>query len=264
MRRLQTTLLLIAVCLPIVILLASPTISFAQNRQCDPSLKSVKDDPFGYRPRGDRCEGRYILEVANDVLCVASLTESFEKYDVTSGEDLHIEWTIPHFKTKNLQIQAEGLKDGLSYRMDTTPDLKDAPYRWPVSVLKALNISSDRVGVVGWTWHKIGPKDRKLYLPLSIRQESPPYRSPNYLLTLWPGRELSEIYVTLAPVDKKGKLGPFLKDEEPLGFNFYPAMRRIDIPLNKLQAPGIYYLNIAATQDEGGAVEVELYFYHSG
>lgn len=235
----------------------------AQVSPCDPTLKVSQTDQYGYRLRGDRCEGRYIQEVANTVLSITSLTESFEQYDLDSGKDLHIEWMPPPFPAKSLQIRAQSLKDGLFYQMDASPPVKKRNYRWPISLLKALDISQNNIGVLGWTWD-MRERGRKIYLPLRIKQQQPSSRpSPCYQVTLWPGRELSEVYVTLAPV-VQGNLGPLLKDEEPLEWNYYPAMRRITVPLPILKKPGLYYLNIAATQEIGGSVEVELYFYHAG
>jgi hypothetical protein len=42
---------------------------------------------------GDRCEGTYIQPVAGTALWLASLTESFAPYDLTSRADLVVEWT---------------------------------------------------------------------------------------------------------------------------------------------------------------------------
>ena len=41
---------------------------------------------FGYRQRGDRCEGLYNSPVGGDILSLVSLTQAFGDYDPDTGE----------------------------------------------------------------------------------------------------------------------------------------------------------------------------------
>src|SRR5919108_743620 len=89
-----------------------------QESYCDPYLGQVSDNPYGYRMRGDRCEGIYIKEVSTTILLVASLTESFEDYDLNSSKPLLIEWNKASGDGV-VRLRAQGLRRRLYYRMDT-------------------------------------------------------------------------------------------------------------------------------------------------
>ncbi len=88
---------------------------------CDPSLTQVKT-AFGYRDRGDRCEGVYIKEVSSTALTVASFTEVFEPYDLQSSEPLHLAWDRPPGNA-SVRLRAQSLRRRLYYRMDAVQQL---------------------------------------------------------------------------------------------------------------------------------------------
>src|SRR5579863_1516285 len=73
-------------------LVIAARLASAQSSPCDPHLPQPAQDPYGYRLRGDRCEGVYIQEVSGAPLLVASWTESFADYDLTSRQQLAMEW----------------------------------------------------------------------------------------------------------------------------------------------------------------------------
>ena len=80
---------------------------------------------------GDRCEGVYIKELSGTTH-VVSLTESFERYNLNSGE-----------------LRAQGLKTKLYYRMDTYLPAGSKSYSWPTNFLASLNIVKSDIGIVG-------------------------------------------------------------------------------------------------------------------
>lgn len=99
---------------------------FAQANHCDPAIFSHPEDPLGYRLRGDRCEGRYLLHPVGRILIVTSLTEFFEDYEVTSQGELLIEWAAP--TEGEVRLRAQSLKPGLPYRMDTVRPSSSSSY----------------------------------------------------------------------------------------------------------------------------------------
>jgi len=212
----------------------------AQVNHCDPYLNTPKDYPYGYRLRSDRCEGIYIKDVSSTTLFVASLTESFEDYDLTSNNALHVEWMA--IGGEAVQLRTHALKRKLYYRMDTIMSPAITSYTWPLDILSALKIKKGDVGVVGWTQYSVGGTKKNIYIPLLISQKRKSIRSGNYQLILLPGRELSEVFVSLATVGEDGNPESFLRDGEALGYGYYPAERGIRIPIVNLTAPGIYYL----------------------
>lgn len=232
--------------------------STGQTTSCDSLLEQPASNPNGYRLRGDRCEGIFVQQVAGTPLLVASFTASFDQYDVSNVQSLDIGWSVP--VEGPIQLRAYGLRRKLYYRMDTMVSSARRSYTWPADLLAALNIPQPEVGVVGWIRNRVGRIDRDVYLPLQIGARRS--RPDNYMLVLLPGVPLSEIYVSLAAVGSDGRAVKYIRDEEPLKYNYYPAERAIDIPITRLPTPGIYYALIGAEMQSGGSLTTELWFYH--
>ncbi|MDX1532526.1 MAG: hypothetical protein R3362_13430, partial [Rhodothermales bacterium] len=68
----------------------------AQSGHCDPQVRVSGSSPLGYSARGtpsentDRCEGTYSLQVSSQALQIASFTRSFEAYEPSEVEALHV------------------------------------------------------------------------------------------------------------------------------------------------------------------------------
>jgi hypothetical protein len=234
----------------------------AEENHCDPHLEQLVDNPFGYRLRDDRCEGVYIKEVGSTTLMVASLTEWFEDYDFDSDKDLLIKWAVPG--NLSIRLRAQGLRRRLHYRMDTVRPSDTTTYIWPLNILAALRIQRKDIGVVGWTRFAMNRTERRVYLPLRVGQHPEPLGSNCYQIVLLPGRELTEVFVSLTPLAADGSLGLFLMDNKALKYGYYPAGRGIKIPICNFEKPGVYYLEIGATLSGGGTDTVELFFYYPG
>lgn len=239
----------------------------AKDNPCDANLVAPSDDPWGYQQREDRCEGRFIRSVASPVLSMFSLTEAIEKYNPGSKQPLTLAWRFPQHQ--GLTIRAHGLQAGsprLFYRMDAAGASETSSFQWPPEVLQALNITAADLGVVAWVMYPMGGMEREIYLPLRFGQERAPGASDRYEVVLWPGQELTEVYVSLATVDSKGSPAEFLWDGKALAYGYYPPERGIvfDILKTELQRPGVYYLEIGATLRSGGVFTLEQRFYHAG
>lgn len=234
----------------------------AQESHCDPNLHPRGTSPLRYRLHGDRCEGIYIKEVGSTTLLVASLTESFEDYDLSSGKDLIIEWTAPG--DGGIHLRAQGVRPRLYYRMDTLRPPQSKSYAWPSNILAALKIGRKDIGLVGWTRYPVGKIKRNVYVPLRVTQRRNPSGSGRYQVVVVPGRELTEVFISVAAVGPNKRPGRFLRDGDALGYGYYPAGRGIRIPISNLKAPGVYYLGIGATLKGGGATAVDVWFYHRG
>jgi hypothetical protein len=228
---------------------------------CDPDLPRPSDDPLGYQLRDDRCEGRYDFDRGGTIQ-IRSLTESFEDYNLKSGEDLIVEWSVP--KDQKVHLRVQGLKPSVRYRMDAIRSPGSTSYRWPVDILRALNILRGDIGVVAWARYSMNGVGRDVYLPLQIRQTQQAVQSGVYRVVLWPDRELAEVFVSLATVKADGSPGNFIKDGEALNYGYYPAERGIEFEIPKPERPGIYYLELGATLRSGGVITIESWFYHAG
>lgn len=248
--------------LPILLFqLMQPLSVSAQENPCDPDLDQSTTDQLGYHLRGDRCEGRYIQDVGSTILFLVSFTESFEEYDLDSGQDLIVEWSVP--SKLLVHLRAQGLRQRLYYRMDVLCSSENPSYHWPTDILAALAISHGTLGVIGWFTDSAKDFERDVYVPLRIGQQGETKQSGTYKVVLWPGKELAEVYISLATVNIDGSPEHFIKEGEPLEYGYYPAFQGIEFELPDLETAGVYYLEIGATLREGGSVTTEHWFYHA-
>ena len=228
----------------------------AQGPACDTSLRPRSQSEYAYGPRGvDRCEGLFVKRVGGTILSVASLTSSFEKYDLKSPKRLRFEWTVP--ADSGLRIRVRGIRPNLYYGMDAVRPADATSFEWPISMLSSLNIGQADLGALAWTRRNAGGQVRNVYLPLRITQSDTGTGAAGYVLVLAPGVKLQEVFVTLGPADSTGRLlaDRLLKDHEPLRQRFYPAERPIRVKLPPLK-PGLYHLEVSATVPGGSPVEV--------
>ncbi len=238
--------------------LSKPT--FAQQSHCDSHLQQAGNDPYGYRLRGDRCEGIYIKEVANTTLLVASLTEYVKDFNPASNQDLLVGWTAPG--SGSIRLRAYSLRHRLYYQMDSLRPAGSTSYVWPMDLLAALKPRKNDLGIVAWTPYQVGNTKRDVYLPLRIKREGTAGKPHDYQLVLLPGVELAEVFISLAPVKRDGSLEAFLINGQALGYGSYPAGRGITIPISKPKMPGIYYLEIGAKLRASGSFTALVWFYN--
>jgi len=183
---------------------------------CDSTLKTRASDPLSYRQRGDRCEGVYGQEISSSDLLVASLVESFETIDDTSALPLRVEWTPPEGEA--VALRAYSIKPGLFYRMETSRPIAASPYLWPANVLQALRIGTGDIGVTGSASPMLGGVRREVLVPLRIGHRKAPAHSTRYRVTIWPGVELSDVFVTLATASPVGRPVSYVQRDEDLAF----------------------------------------------
>ena len=229
-----------------------------QGSHCDPNLQQPRDDPNGYRLRGDRCEGVYIKEVAGTIT-VASLTEYVEDFNPSAGPSLRAEWSA--LGNGSVHLRAYSLRHRLYYQMDSQRPAGSSSYDWPTNVLSPLNLKKAELGIVAFTSYQAGDKTHEVYLPVSIRQQAIAKNPGGYQLVLMPDAEVDNVFLTLAAVKNDGSVGPSFKDWA-LGPGYYPAGRAIRIPIKQVKSPGIYFLKVSATFKAGGASTQPVWFYH--
>ncbi len=203
---------------------------------CDETLIRLASPGNGYRPLGDRCEGVYAKQVGGTTLFLASFTEAFENYDLKSRDSLTVSWSAP--AESSVQIRAETIRRGRYYRMDTRRPARDTVYRWSNRVLSAEQIVRKELGIVGWVRLPIAGAPRQvLHVPLRVEQKASARSCGFYEVQIAPGERLKEVYTSLAPVGADGTLGPFLRQDEPLGYGFYPAEAPIKFKVDRAQLP---------------------------
>ena len=227
----------------------------AQSGHCDPYLPVSRDDPFGYRVRGDRCEGIYVQQITATPLIVASFGQLDIPQPVPPNSTLLVEWDPG---AAGVRLRASSLKPKTYYRMDSRQPADSRSYRWPTDVLSALKLTAREIGIVAWAEQNVGNAVRNVYLPIRVGRRTDG-RESVYELVLIPGDELTEVYVALSSIAADGKRVP-VSAAKPLQYGFYPAGRSIRIPVGPLPHAGNYLVEIGATLRGGGAVSHELWF----
>jgi len=251
MRRMQ------AVVLALTALLVSQHSSLAQ--ACNSDLHSLTSDPYGYRARGNRCEGIYIRDLSAS-LRIVSFTRSFDAFNADDSS-LHLSWPID--TSQETHLRATGLRPQLYYEMDTVQPKGVGSYDWDTGLLQALGITRPELGIVGWEVQEIGGKDRQVYLPLAVTT-SRSNKNTLCQFILVSGVEIRELYVTVSLLDKDGSRLDTLRKQEPLKAGYYPADVGISIPVPELKKPGLYLLELGAEFEGGGVSTETVWFRYDG
>jgi hypothetical protein len=232
---------------------------------CDPSLlKRANARPTAYAPRGDRCEGLYVQEVAGGgVLTVVSFTAGFDDFDPRGVGALQLAW--PGLEAAEISIRAQSRRPKLYYRMDTIRPAAPATYAWRTDVLGELNLKRADIGVIAWASRAIGDRQRDVYVPLRIGVTGPP-RVPTaaYTLVLVPGVELDQVFVSVAALDEQGRRVRAEYGPRRLDHGLYPAGRSFTTTIPAPGRRGLYRLELNAVQRNGAASTTDPLFFSPG
>ena len=231
---------------------------------CDPGLPAPAGDPLAYGERGDRCEGRYVKEVASSVLTIASFSEPLSALGVRPERSLRIGWGAPPPGASDARVRAQSLKRRVYYRMDTQRSAGAARYDWPLSVASALVPAQDDVGITVRVRLAFGGGEHDVLLPAVIGDQAQ-VRADRYEMVVIPGVPLQELMFSLSSLDANGSVARSIRGE-PLGYGYYPADRAIVIPIARtlLSARGLYRLDLAARLENGGSSSSSVWFFDAG
>ena len=228
---------------------------------CDPTLVRPTGDPLAYGRRADRCEGKYVKEVAGGGLLVASFVESGTPFEISSGERLQVAWSQPGEAA--VRLRAVALQRRVYYRMDVVRD-RARTFEWPADIMVSMGLQPRDLGVVGWVERPVRGAVEEVYVPLRLGKAAAPARTGRYVLRVVPTAELVELYVTLTTLDGSGRETRAIQRDVPLGYGFYPAERAVSITLPPLPEPGLYKIHLGGTlRREGPPANRTIVFYHA-
>jgi hypothetical protein len=231
---------------------------------CDPTLLRRADArPTAYAPRGDRCEGLYVQEVAGTgVLTVVSFTAGFDEFDPRGIDELQLAWS--GVEDAELWIRAQSRRPKLYYRMDTIRPAAPATYAWRTDVLGELNLKKTDIGVIAWANRAIGDRERAVYVPLRIGVTRPARAADTYTLVLVPGVELDEVFVSVAALDGQGRRVRAEYGPRKLDHGLYPAGRSFSTAIPAPSRRGLYRLELNAVQRNGATSTADPLFFSPG
>jgi hypothetical protein len=234
-------------------------LGWSQDGPCDPGLLAFARGPHGYRLHGERCEGIYVQQVGGTALWVASLTQAFDSFDLSSGADVVVEWAAP--AEHGIRIRAQGIKHNLYYRMDAVRPAASSVFHWPTDLLAAQNIRSADIGVLGWMRYPVGDADQDVLVPLRISQRGAVPDTGAYDLVLFPMVALKEVYLSVTALGPDGRSQRVITQGEPLRYGYYPPERPVHIRLRNLRDVGLYYVEIGAELTTGSPVTLRQWVY---
>lgn len=240
------------------IMVAAVTGAGAQQPLCDEGLRAPRGTDYGYRARGDRCEGVYVRQLSGTTMALASLTAAFEDYRPDSVKQLIVAWGS---SDTGVRVRVRGIQPNLYYGMDVAPPDEARSYNWPAGVLSGLRIRRRDIGALAWTTREISGVLKKVYLPLSISRPGHSPTPTRYTLVIFPGVRLKEVYLTLGAADSAGKpVGNLIRKDRPVNRGFYPPERPIEILLPALKSPGLYHVRVTARLPDNSPVGLDRFF----
>lgn len=250
-------LLLIAAVLPVAA-------EVQAQKNCDPSLAPSTNHPYHYSERGDRCEGVYIQAVGGTTLALVSFTASFDEINLKSGQPVVLEWSAPPANGA-VRLRAQSMRRGLFYRMDTGVGRGTTRYRWPTDGLAMAKLTRADLGLIGFTRMTIGGAEQQVMLPLRASQSAAPNEAPlAYTVLLRPAVALSEVFVSVEPLEPDGRSAGGSIPARELGYGLYPADALIEVPIDARQKRGLYAVQIGARLRSGGATTLRFVFLQAG
>jgi hypothetical protein len=231
---------------------------------CDTKLIPTRGDPLAYGRRGERCEGLYVLPVAGSAdLSLVALTEAVRARAAAADDQLQVQWA-PSPDKLPVHVRAVSLRRPIYYRMDAVRAGDSGQYSWPLAdVVARLNLKREELAMLGWMEQTVGERPCQVYVPLRLGASSDP-ASGQYVASIVPGVELSELFVTLATIGPDGREREYLKRDQALGYGFYPAERPIAVKLSGLAAAGLYRVRLGGQLRRGGSSSTSFVFYHPG
>lgn len=232
---------------------------------CDPSLVKKSEDSTAYREREGRCEGVYAQQVGTVSLDIRSLTASFGPFDPNRDPELSLAWTAPPGQERDVRLRAFSLRTRLYYRMDTAVPAARGSYRWPAEILASQGLGDEELGVVAWIeLPRPEGNPRKVYLPLRAGGRAGAAEGEGYEVTLVPSERLRSVHVTVSRLDANGQGATVLRQNEELGYGYYPPDKPTPFFTGNLGPAGFYRVEVAVTPMSGSPLKQGFELYHPG
>ena len=231
-----------------------------KSSHCDPLVDVQGSGPGTYKERGDRCEGEYEQKVSGGTgLRVASLTDSYPDFKFAPGDKLHLGWTVEG--SPALRLRAVSLRQRLYYRMDSARPAGTDTWIWPADVIEQHAMSSRELGLVGVARRVFGKEERDVYVPVRVAKNAAAPADRGYILVVTPAQTLSQLFLSMAPLQPNGIPGDYVIEDQDLQQGPYPGQKGIRVPLPPAPKPGYYAIVLAGRTDNSKPVSVEIATY---
>jgi hypothetical protein len=233
----------LASCVATAFALVHPALSSplqAQALACDTTVATESSDPYRYRNRGSRCEGRYLAPLSGATLSVVGYTSATSWRGPVKTSTLQLSWPK---RSETILVRAVSLRWRTFYRMNTVVASGVNTYDWPTNVLRPLGLTSQEVGVLASYRVTIAGRPSRVLVPLTVADGEAPTVS-DLTVTLISDIDLDEVKLMIHPLSN----GASPAITPPVRPSTYIARRPLVFPLPKL-LPGYYLLMFIASGD---------------
>jgi hypothetical protein len=175
---------------------------------CDGTLMGVHNHPFGYRLRGDRCEGIYWEpHTAGGTFAIISIRGGQAPLLTETPDVVRFTWPIDPMIPPKTEVLIRGvnLRSGLYYRLDARKSYLDGVYNWPTDIIRGLGLTAPEIAVSATTRVKIGSITWNVILPLA--EDSSPRGSSSYDVVLIASTAILRLSWELREIDTDGTPG---------------------------------------------------------
>jgi hypothetical protein len=144
---------------------SGPRVMKAQAARCDTTVVTDDSDPWRYRQRGARCEGRFLAPMSGPSLRIVGYYSRVRWRGLPRTDTLFVGWQPV---ATSVNVRAVSVRWRTFYRMDTQQRPGTDRFLWPTSVLRSLMMTGDDIAVLASFPYTSSPKVSSALIPVSI------------------------------------------------------------------------------------------------
>jgi hypothetical protein len=137
----------------------------AQTTACDSTVVIDGSDPWRYKERGARCEGRFLAPMSGPNLRIVGYYSGNRWRGLPRTDTLLVRWQPP---SAPVNVRAVSLRWRTFYRMDTRQPSVSDRFPWPTAVLRNLAMAGDDIGVLASYYYRTHPRVASALVPVMI------------------------------------------------------------------------------------------------
>lgn len=224
---------------------------------CDPGLPQLRDHPYGYKVRGDRCEGLFAREVSAGALRIVGYGRHVEDFDASAGPPLRLRWQKPPMQG-TVHVRVNCLRPRMYFRMDTQAPVARGEFAWQPGLVAALSLRRGDLAVLAWLTQNTADGPRRVLLPVDLLQRAdlPGGRPLRILATS--DTEVAQWLLRLSP-----ESGTERPAETVSAAGYFPPGSAVELPLPPARNSAVCRLELMASLRDGGVSSTESWVYAS-
>jgi len=204
---------------------------------CNKNIKVIENDWLRYKKRGNRCEGRYVQELASTgAFRLIGYFNIDPDLVFSKNDEVIISWSALEAPVK---IEANSvLSPNIPYRMDAIVKNNETTFKLPLWIIKSLGLNRDDVVFLAKTNFKLEYPDSTIFLPIVIKSSKDNDVFGIFKIVIAPSRQYKKITVAFKRLND---LNTNLY-QKSLAQTYFPPNRPIYIPfeLDNINEPILF------------------------